>query len=371
MAHEVGHIVRDHPGRARRMGLVSMQELDQWNIGGDLSMNPDLIDAGFVLPGGKHTGVFPATFGFPRGLLTEEYYRMLQEKADKEKKEGGGSGGSGGESGDDQGEEEGGGGGSGGGGKGPCHGKCGSCGGNPLPGEPEKGSEASRAGRSPSDIENVRRQVAEAVRQAASKSQGNVPQGWKAWAEAHLEPPKIPWQQQLARAARKAAQWKAGKVDYRWDGYSRRQAAIGYGPGKPIMPRLRSPVPKVMLAGDTSGSMGSDELQHIINESDGILKAVGSNITFVACDCQIHEVKKVRSAKEIADLLTGRGGTSFVPVFDHIAKLNDVDKPDVLVFVTDGMGDAPANPPPYEVIWVLVGSYKTAPCDWGKQIEVD
>jgi predicted metal-dependent peptidase len=44
----------------------------------------------------------------------------------------------------------------------------------------------------------------------------------------------------------------------------------------------------------------------------------------------------------------GRGGTSFVPVFEKIKEMNI--KPDALVYLTDGYGTFPSDPG-YHVLW--------------------
>ena len=61
--------------------------------------------------------------------------------------------------------------------------------------------------------------------------------------------------------------------------------------------------------------------------------------------------------------IKGGGGTDFRPVFEYVRKksLN----PDLLLFFTDGYGDAPDNPPPYPVMWVLANDSRP-PAPWGR-----
>jgi predicted metal-dependent peptidase len=85
---------------------------------------------------------------------------------------------------------------------------------------------------------------------------------------------------------------------------------------------------------------------------------------------------KARTWREVVRHLKGGGGTDFVPVFEAAAHMRP--RPEVLVFCTDGMGPAPAEPPyPLRVIWLLVGPYKqrpyayNGPITYGEFIEVD
>ena len=216
-------------------------------------------------------------------------------------------------------------------------------------------------------MQNIRRQVAEAIKEQAAKNKGNVPGGWQRWADEILKPPKIRWENELARALRGTMATVKGNCDYSRSRPSRRQGAIGWGPGKPIISGMVSPKPKVLIIGDTSGSMGTEELSMIVRESNGILQAVGSSADFAACDAKLHVLRKCKSWKQIAQSLVGGGGTDFRPPFVEALKMRP--KPDIIVFITDGMGPAPETPPPgIHTIWVIVNGYGKAPCEWGKHI---
>ena len=115
--------------------------------------------------------------------------------------------------------------------------------------------------------------------------------------------------------------------------------------------------------------MGHDELVRAVSEAQGCLRAIGTPIVFLACDAAVHEPREVRTAAELASQLKGGGGTDFRPVFQAVEELRP--KVDLFVFVTDGQGPAPAAAPRgFETIWVLVGPYSSAPCGWGKKIQI-
>lgn len=370
LAHEVGHVLRDHAGR--RVSL--MADPDAWNLAGDAEINDDLIDGGWELP---HHPVLPKTLKMKDGLTAEEYYakvKQMKEEAQAEEGDEEGQGESGEEDGDSRsgkskgkGKEE--------KPKGPCKGWCGSGAGRPLPGEPSEGEEP---GKSQSELERVRNEVAEAIKVAvATKGQGTIPAGWQRWADERLQPAKIPWRQKLARLVRGAVAFKAGMVDMTYRKRSRRQAGVGYGPGAPILPAFHAPVPKVECWLDTSGSMGDKEIQRGLSEISGVLKATGADVIFGACDARVHARGCARRWQDLIPMVKGGGGTDFNPIFEEVSKPSRrFPRPDVLIFVTDGYGPAPKDPPiGMTVIWVLVGAgvgggAATRPTTWGEYIEI-
>jgi predicted metal-dependent peptidase len=370
--HECLHRVLKH------MERQGTRDPKMYNRAGDLAINPSVIDMGLELPDGDNAGLFPEKFGWKRGLTADEYYDLLrklaQEQAAKgsQKCDGGGDGseasGDGDGGGEDADHDN-----PGGGSPDKPHaggGWCGSCAGRPVPGEPEDQGGGKGDGRSDAELDRINRQTAEAIQEHASKGRGNMPASLKRWAEGFLQPPKIPWRAKLARLVRSACAWRPGAVDHRWDGPGRRQAGLGYGPGRPVMPRLRAPVPRVAIAVDTSGSMGTQEIIDALRESRGVLTAVGAEVDFVSCDAQVHGLGKVTRIEDVAKLLKGGGGTDFNPVFEALEKRRP--RPEVLIFLTDGCGPAPELPPSWcKTIWVLVGPYKQRPVAWGEAIEVD
>lgn len=338
VVHEAMHLLRDSAGRREAIGAEPVL----FNLASDLAINPDIPPTGLKLPDG---GIFPKNFGFEDGLTAEEYYRALQQMAEEAIEKALGEGGTG-----------------------ICKGQCGSCAGNPGEGEEES---AGASGRSDVELERMKRTVAEAIRREveAGSGRGTVPAGWARWAEGQLRPPQVPWRQKLARAVRGAVAYRPGAVDLHYTRPSRRQAGIGFGPGRPVLPALRAPVPQVAVVADTSGSMGEEEMIDAMSETRGVLAATGANVVFCACDAGVHELKEVRTWAEAAQLLKGGGGTDFRPALEALAQRSP--RLDVVIFVTDGCGPAPEEPPPYKVIWVLVGSYRQRPAEWGEIVEIE
>jgi predicted metal-dependent peptidase len=316
-----------------------------FNVAQDLCINVMVREMGAQLPPGA---LFPEAFGFKTGLSTEEYYELLAQKQ---------QGQGGGDQGDDQ-------------KKGGCaSGNCGSIAGHGHPSDP---SEDDPDGRSEAENQRANRAVAEAIRDAqkGSAGAGKVPGELLRWADAALQPPKVNWRDKLARVARQAIAYRPGCVEHRFDAPGRRQAGLGYGAGAPVMPRFRQPVPRVAVVVDTSGSMGRSELSAALRETKGVLKATGAEVTFSACDSDVHSLAPVRRWEDVVPLLKGGGGTQFQPALDALAKLRPA--PEVCIFITDGgCWDKPHPVPGMRVIWLLVGAHRVKPCEWGEVIEVD
>ena len=400
--HEVRHCLRDHHGRGALLGADD--EENQWlkNIAADAEINDGAEFQGDVwpsIPGDPNSGpIMPSklTPPMPDGLLFEEYYAKLREQQEKQPKQGkqgkpGGPGSGGGQGKPGDKKEDGKGGKSGSApGQGeqkprPGGGWCGSCAGHAVPNEPStegkgagkdgdkdgKGGEHGPVeGRSEVEQRRIIKQVAESIQQEAARGRGTVPGSWARWADTQLKPPKIPWQQKLAKVMRATIAYRAGAIDRKYSHPSRRQAGIGHGVGMPRLPGLRAPVPNVAVVVDTSGSMGTEEGKTAISESAGVLKAVGADVTFCAIDAQVHSLAKVRNVRDLVKLIKGGGGTDFRPAFDALAKQKR--PPEIVIFITDGCGPAPEKEPEgMRTIWVLVGPSRQRPCKWGDAIEVD
>jgi predicted metal-dependent peptidase len=373
LLHEVSHPLRGHFDRAKAIGAGK-----DFNIDADLEINPDILAMGAELPEGV---LMPAQYGLPVGLTAEEYHSRRKAKQQEQQDEQ--SKGEGSQSSDKQSEDgqsqssnaqgsEGQGEGQDSSAPRPCAGHCGSAAGNELPGEAEAEAQAG-GGVSKAQIESVRKQVAQAIRdEVASKGAGSVAGGWARWAEVQLAPPTVNWQSRLARLCRLYVARKAGAVDTSFHRPSRRQAGIGYGLGVGVMPAYFAPVPKTLIVADTSMSMGKREIGQVVSESSGILKAVGADVTFMAADAAVQTCQRVKSVRELLPLLKGGGGTSFIPAFEAIDKMPRSSRPSIVVYITDGCGSAPyKSPAGIQTIWVLVGTYRQHPAPWGEFIEVD
>jgi predicted metal-dependent peptidase len=196
-------------------------------------------------------------------------------------------------------------------------------------------------------MEIIRRQTAEAIlRTAREKGRGSVPGGWIRWAEEITLPPRIPWQQKLARVLRGMVSSRAGMVDYSYRRPGRRQSAVP----DVVLPGMVRPTPEVAVVVDTSGSMGDGEISLALREIRGILQATGSGTTVLAVDAAVQTCRKVFSPRQVLSGLRGGGGTDMRVGLEAALRLRP--RPDIVVVITDGWTPWPSSAPPVPVMVV-------------------
>lgn len=198
-----------------------------------------------------------------------------------------------------------------------------------------------------------------AAAMASAKAQGKLPAALERVFSEILEP-TAPWQD-LIRAffARKVG---AGSYDWRKpdrrliqrDIYAPQRAGNGCG--------------DVVVAVDTSGSIGQRELDVFFAEMRGILEDVRPNRLFLVwCDAKVHHVDELDQSSDLGGLKPhGGGGTDFRPVFDWIEG-QDL-RPDALVYLTDGMGSFPKDEPRYPVVWGSI--YPSSKYPFGDVVDI-
>lgn len=202
-----------------------------------------------------------------------------------------------------------------------------------------QGQDASQAAQSRSQTEW---DTAVAAALASAKAQGKLSAALERLLSEIVEP-TVEWQDHIrALFARKIG---GGGYDWRKpdralilrDIYAPRRSGNGCGP--------------IVVAIDTSGSIGQAELNQFFGEMRGILDDVRPELIHVIwCDAKVHKVDEVEDSADISALKpAGGGGTDFRPVFDYVDD-NDI-RPDALVYLTDMLGSFPDQSPAYPVIW--------------------
>lgn len=197
--------------------------------------------------------------------------------------------------------------------------------------------------------------LASAAQQAqqAGKLGGGMARLVDAWLE-----PKLPWRSLLAHYF-----FDQARNDYNYMRPSRRE-------GEMILPSLKSSQCDLVVAIDTSGSVGEAELSEFLSEINAIKGALPVRITLLACDAKLAEdapwVFEPWEEFSLPRSFQGGGGTNFAPVFDWVENANL--RPDALVYFTDADADFPPNAPPYPVIWLVKGK---KPVKWGKRIQLN
>jgi len=198
-----------------------------------------------------------------------------------------------------------------------------------------------RPGLSEMEADLIRRQVARAI-QSAVKMAGKVPLNWRRWADQVLEPPKVPWTQELASTLRGQLA-AAGTHDYSYSRPSRRRIP------RVVLPAMRARRPKVGIVIDTSGSMSEDNIADGRSEVEGICRSHQAEVMVVSVDSQVHTRQRLTSARNMD--LGGGGGT------DMGVGMAELDRAgvDVIVVLTDGGTPWPAAPTRARTIVCLIG----------------
>ncbi len=177
----------------------------------------------------------------------------------------------------------------------------------------------------------------------ASKRRGSLRGGLERIVE-EIQQPKVDWREVLRQFINQLA-----RNDYAWFPCNRRFIHQGL-----YLPGLRSEeLGEVVLAVDTSGSIGPEELNRFASEAQGILEAYDCTLTIIYADAKVHRVDTWKSSDGPLQLKPrGGGGTSHVPVFDHIER--EGWAPTCVVCLTDLYTVFPAQPPNYPVLWAVV-----------------
>ncbi|HUS61646.1 MAG TPA: VWA-like domain-containing protein [Acidimicrobiales bacterium] len=333
LVHHVGHLLRDHAGRATALGISSETEAD-WVSAADMEINDDLVASGLQMPADP---ILPQAMGMEPGRFAEEYFQHLSVEGAE------------------------------------CDvGECGSG------AHGQRRSWDSRDDRgphiTPNEAEMLRCQVASEILRCDREGRGDVPLGLARWAESLIEP-KVDWRRVLAAEVRRGVHKVAGAVDYSYQRRSRRQGASG----DIILPGLVQPRPDVAVLCDTSGSMGDDELTTVLAEVEGLLSSIGcgrDRLRVLSCDAAVHAVQRVSSARQVE--LLGGGGTDMARGIEEAARLRP--RPSVIVVLTDGMTPWPADAPRgITVVIALIGrgfatraQVRSWPVpSWARMVEVD
>lgn len=142
--------------------------------------------------------------------------------------------------------------------------------------------------------------------------------------------------------------------------HTMRKPSRRYGttPGIRIQ-RLR----RLLVAVDTSGSIADSTLQLFFSEIHGMWRT-GAAITVVECDAAVHAVYPYRGVPPQA--VTGRGGTSFDPVFTWMRERRAFDG---CVYLTDGAANDPVVKPPCPILWAQCCS-RHKPLPYGRTVVI-
>jgi predicted metal-dependent peptidase len=180
-----------------------------------------------------------------------------------------------------------------------------------------------------------------------SQSQGHAP-GWADELVGTIVKPEVNHFTVIERYMSRAK-----RDDYSFRRPNKRYLHMGLA-----MPSLHNYTANVIFGIDTSGSVYA-----YAPEFSGhlwmISKSMGVSVDVVLVDYVIQSVFRLTKPDDVLKLkYKGGGGTSFVPFFDYVEKGwkgQKSEKPDVLIILTDCVGDYPKRRPPYDVLWCVPG----------------
>ena len=344
LVHEVTHILRHHAARAEEVcPHMGAQMHDAANIAMDAVIHETMLsDYRLAMPD-REKWVTLDKYNLAYGLTWEEHFVTLLERAqDSDPDQGAGSG-------RGQGDEQ-----AGRGGSGVQTPNCGSAAtGRVAPWE--RGAPTSESGMSESELNEVRKQVAQDIQdRAASRGRGTVPSHMQRWAEEILDRRIDP-----TRAIRQLLTHYLGAVASTGTQrtYSRRNRHASSLPDGVLFPGSYKQLPRIEVAIDTSGSMGAEQINLAATTIKPILKAFGGRCRVTSGDVGVQASKAVTFMRGKLEL-AGGGGTDMALLLDQIAARRDKrEVPDIVVLVTDGQTPWPERfYRQFKVIVLLVGA---------------
>lgn len=126
-------------------------------------------------------------------------------------------------------------------------------------------------------------------------------------------------------------------------------------------------VREFVIAIDTSGSVSGEQVQAFVQKTYNILRSTETftskiNLHIIQCDARIQWDVKITSPEEFEEYLKtmtirGLGGTDFRPVFDHVDGLirrGEFENLKGLLYLTDGLGQYPAQKPGYDAAFIFL-----------------
>ena len=315
LTHEIYHLILHH---CTKRVPEDPKQHKRWNIAADLAVNSLIpISADRKPPvdeNGKVMGCFPKDMGFEEKLSMEQYLQLLEDQDD------------------DKGDGD----------------------GDPQQGEGD-GMEGFDDHDGWAEAEMVDQMVKDKVEQL-SRSE-------RAWGKMSAEVQEI-----IKAAQRSQVPWTKILRNYLGHLISSERVGSFKKPNRRYPYPYHGTVPKnidrKLVAIDTSGSVGNDELAQFLTEINKLAEI--QPVDVLLFDWTITQEPKPFNKKKRSYDFKGRGGTNFHPVME----LAEKRKYQSLIILTDGEAAAPPRPKYVkDIIWVLCGG-SDAPVDWGKKVRV-
>ncbi len=152
----------------------------------------------------------------------------------------------------------------------------------------------------------------------------------------HLSPPKVDWRKILRRVVASSVDSLAkGRADYTYKRTSRRLQHADF-----VFPGMVDYKPRIAIGVDTSGSMGNEDYQLLLNEIEALIKKTARGkdaVSVFSVDTKVGGIAPVSSVKRLK--LSGGGGTQMAVAIQYLKGLTTKEQPDVFVLTGDGYWD--------------------------------
>lgn len=288
LCHEVMHIILKHGLRRQN------RDPELWNYACDYAINLILKEAGMTMP---NLGLLDVAY---KGMSEEQIYQVLK---DKPKNKGGGGGGRG------------------------------------LPQNPMDGDVMDAPSNGPTETAELDRSINQRLAQASAmaKLAGKLPAGLERLINEVLNP-KVPWTVLFRDFMNRIV------LDHEsWNKRNRRFKHT-------FLPaRHNMKMPEVIVIGDTSGSIGGEELKQYAGEMQSIIEDTNpERVRVIWADATVAGEQVLEPGEPIVFKPKGGGGTDMRVPLKHIEQY----EPTVAVLLTDGYTPWPTEEPPYPLIVV-------------------
>jgi predicted metal-dependent peptidase len=172
--------------------------------------------------------------------------------------------------------------------------------------------------------------------------------------------PQVSWPELLRQVMTSTS-----KDDYSWRRGNRRYTHQGL-----YLPSLYTDsMGGLVVAVDTSGSVGQDEMNQFAAEINAIFEDCRPDwVEVIYCDTNVKHHERFNEGDIVELHAKGGGGTRFRPVFDYVEEMQE--RVSAMVFFTDLMGNVhELEEPDYPVLWGLTYGSKEAP--FGETVRID
>ena len=293
LAHEVMHIALAHGMR------IQTRNRKIWNYACDYAINMMLKDTGFTI---LDRCLYDEKY---RGMSADQIYDLLVKECEKDRKAGG-------------------------------SGEVSDVVGNDAGGMGED-VQAPEAAQDPASQARVQRSIQQRVAQAASvaRMQGKFSGSLERMVGEILDP-KVPWSQVL-----RDYMTRVSKDDEHWSRRNRRFTNV-YLPA-----RHSEKMGEIVMIGDTSGSIGNDELCRYMAEAGAIAEDCRpERIRILWADTRVAGEQVFEDGEPITPMPKGGGGTDMRVPLEAAGKY----EPECVILFTDGYTPWPDVEPDYPLI---------------------